>query len=418
LTGTFTPIGDKDNPFTGTFDGKGFTISGLNISVPEVNENAYAGLFRWTVGAEIKNLKIDDSVISAATSLTGEAHTSSVAYAGAVVGYAHSTTIKDCYSAATVTSQHPLSAYAGGIIGFAVGSEMENCGNTGKVSATGAIAYAGGIAGLAAGHRYDSTIKGCYNHGAVTATGAGVAGGIAGAAVNDAAGSGLDAAIEECYNAGAITAVGVSSAAGGIAGRMTVSSSVSNCYNVATITSGADAGGIAGYVVGFLNNPAVIENCYNAAAVTGGAGGYSGGIVGTASNLKIIHCYFLTGKVSGNKTFGSNISGVVVDGGTTAPNQASGAKSAGSMKQTLEQAQTTGSIYYNWDFRETAGSIWTADAEKNNGYPMLFALKDTVKEWKESTGGSDGIPTTVLIVAVIAVLGAAGAAVWFFVLRK
>lgn len=38
LTGMeWTPIGDYDNQYTGTFDGKGHTITGLTVNQPEIN---------------------------------------------------------------------------------------------------------------------------------------------------------------------------------------------------------------------------------------------------------------------------------------------------------------------------------------------------------------------------------------------
>ena len=418
ITGNFTPIGGAGDPFTGKFDGDNKTIT-LNISVGKTDADAYAGLFGYTEGAEIKDLKINGTV-SAATSLTEEPPISLASYAGTIVGKAVDTTITNCHSTATVTSSHPARAYAGGIAGHAINSVMENCGNTGKVTATGAEAYAGGIAGHAEGNLGGSTMKGCYNHGAVTATGGvgndnfGLAGGIVGRATLDTVSFSFYVVIKECYNAGTVTATGKESDAGGIAGKMSASSSIKNCYNVAAVTATGEkpsAGGIAGNVSG---SPATIENCYNVATVTA-TGGSSGGIVGAAANLKIIHCYFLTGKVSNNKICGTDAGGVVIEGTGV---QSSGAKSVGSMKQTLEQAQLDSSIYFNWDFGETAPSVWTADEEKNNGYPILLALADTVKDWDEGGGGSGGIPITVLIVGVIVVLGIAGAAVYFFILRK
>ena len=51
----WTPIGTKDMPFSGKFDGKGHTISGLNYS------GEYAALFGYMNGGTISNIKLDDS---------------------------------------------------------------------------------------------------------------------------------------------------------------------------------------------------------------------------------------------------------------------------------------------------------------------------------------------------------------------
>lgn len=54
--GEFSPIGlNSENPFMGTFDGKGHTLSNLNI----IASSEYVGLFGYTQGATISNLIFD-----------------------------------------------------------------------------------------------------------------------------------------------------------------------------------------------------------------------------------------------------------------------------------------------------------------------------------------------------------------------
>ena len=58
LTGTWSPIGNNDAPFTGTFDGKGHTIKGLTYT-----ENGnWVGLFGAVTGA-VKNVCIVEANI-------------------------------------------------------------------------------------------------------------------------------------------------------------------------------------------------------------------------------------------------------------------------------------------------------------------------------------------------------------------
>lgn len=52
LNGTWTPIGSRMRPFTGAFDGNGYTIYGLTAT------GRCAGMFGWTRGAEIVNVKL------------------------------------------------------------------------------------------------------------------------------------------------------------------------------------------------------------------------------------------------------------------------------------------------------------------------------------------------------------------------
>lgn len=55
LEGEWEPLGDSNEQFTGTFDGGGFTITGL-----EVNHGQNAGLFGFTDVVEIGNVRLED----------------------------------------------------------------------------------------------------------------------------------------------------------------------------------------------------------------------------------------------------------------------------------------------------------------------------------------------------------------------
>ncbi|MCR5484889.1 MAG: hypothetical protein K6F09_04780, partial [Clostridiales bacterium] len=71
----WAPIGENSTiPFTGTFDGNGHTITGMQISSIKTE---YAGLFGYVTG-DIKNLTLDNAVISTIGSCL---------YAGSVAGY-------------------------------------------------------------------------------------------------------------------------------------------------------------------------------------------------------------------------------------------------------------------------------------------------------------------------------------------
>lgn len=160
LTGEWTPIGNNDNPFTGTFDGKGHTISGLTIS----NNGNWVGLF-GTVTGTVKNLSLVDVNIygnehvgilagrvrgggvieSVFTSgyVNGRDHT------GGIVGDAGETdqvsTVKNCASSAYVLSRD---YQAGGIAGWTKGNALiENNVFYGYASCRG-YGATGGIVGF------------------------------------------------------------------------------------------------------------------------------------------------------------------------------------------------------------------------------------------------------------------------------
>ena len=155
------PIGRFDLPdmlpFSGVFDGQGYSITGLKISG---NEDA-RGLFGYTFCSAIRNVVIRNPEIQGRDkvgALVGYQAYSSKGIencaviggkiqgsnrVGGLVGYMEESPIKNCYStceAATTLSK------AGGIVGaHEVGSGLENCYATGNVSG----AYSGGIAGQA-----------------------------------------------------------------------------------------------------------------------------------------------------------------------------------------------------------------------------------------------------------------------------
>ena len=106
------PIGTYSAPFTGTFDGNGHVISGLQVNASG-NGNVYAGLFGCS-GGIIKNLGMMKGNMTATVTST-----SSKAYAGGVAGEIFSGTVDACYNTGNVAAMRSgLDANAGGIAGF------------------------------------------------------------------------------------------------------------------------------------------------------------------------------------------------------------------------------------------------------------------------------------------------------------
>jgi len=113
--------------FSGTFDGQGYTISGLSAN----NDGAwYVGLFNNTLdGAVIKNLKVENSYIA------GEYHI------GSIVGIAEGVTIENVYSDAILEASK---GHVGGMAGTVKGkSAISNCWFDGSASAK--EGFAGGM---------------------------------------------------------------------------------------------------------------------------------------------------------------------------------------------------------------------------------------------------------------------------------
>ena len=197
-----------DFPYSGTFDGNGHTISGLNVNY----RNKNGGLFCYVMNATIKNLTVAGSV----THSSGDG----VAYGG-IVGCADSSTIENCTNRCTVTGNW----YAGGIVGWSTDSDIIGCANFGNISSP---SFSGGICGRITGTRE-----------------------------NDAAG--IDATIRDCYNVGMVSG----NYAGGITGQSDSSDIdilIANCYNVGSL-HGSDG---TGEIIGDLFGPTctTIDNCY------------------------------------------------------------------------------------------------------------------------------------------------------------
>ena len=277
------PIGTKELPFSGTFNGGGCTISGITINVG-VEQDLYVGLFGYSKG-KIQNVNIAESNITITGDSTKQSTDYDHAYIGSVVGYGNA---DSCNSSGTIiinckSSARSCYVYAGGIVGRGSAS---NCNNSGKISASVssdsskyAFVYLGGICG------YGATISKCINTGAITASSlrnnAGLTvGGIAGVATT----------IVTCCNKANVTASGTFFTdvdIGGICGLGADGSSVSQAYNTGVINgpSESKAGGIIGYVGGDGN----IKDSYNTGMIKGG---WCGGILGSVfGSVTISNCY-------------------------------------------------------------------------------------------------------------------------------
>lgn len=129
------PIGTQENPFTGTFDGNGFTINGIKIDT----STRYQGLFGYTSGAEIKNLKIsyktteNNGVSEKGAVIDYNFDNQAEYYAGTIVGYANnSTKISNCEvdNGSEVEETFTCKVTLGGLVGVLKGgSVIKNCAN-------------------------------------------------------------------------------------------------------------------------------------------------------------------------------------------------------------------------------------------------------------------------------------------------
>lgn len=155
----WTPIGNS-NRYTGTFDGQGYTISGLYInkeitaSVNFVNVGLFGAIGN---GGTIKNVGVEDSYFSV-TINSANIQDGSDLNIGGICGENNEGTITNCYNTGTVSGTGDNDAI-GGVCGFnnhGSNAKITDCHNKGTVSGLES-AYIGGVCGY-----NDAIITNCY----------------------------------------------------------------------------------------------------------------------------------------------------------------------------------------------------------------------------------------------------------------
>ncbi len=292
VSGTMGPIGASTaTPFSGHFDGAGFTISNITI-----NSTAnYKGLFGYVVGSSSDTAEVHDFTFSG--SVTGGSYTggivgyanytkmynlvnnapvasTSYSYHGGVCGYSYQGCVFDsCTNTAAVSG----SSYTGGITGYAYyGTKFENCTNTGAVTSTSS--YIGGIVGYWYPNSSVTAVRmyNCINRANVTGTY--YTGGMAGYAY-------YYAKFFNCKNYGNVSST--SYGIGGIAGYHYYYGIMENCENYGNVSGSYYVAGLAGYeYVGSSTASYRVYNCKNEGNVSG-TSYYVGGLVGYGYYSKI-----------------------------------------------------------------------------------------------------------------------------------
>lgn len=147
----FIPLGGTslvvEQSFRGTFDGKGYKI--INLTINQTGN--YIGLFSYLNGATVQNLGLENVDV-----IGGQ-------YVGALVSYAGTSTIQQCYATGKV---HALQYITGGLIGNTSSCTVQDCWTNVAVVAnttnTTYVKYTGGFVGR------DSTstkFRQCYSLG-------------------------------------------------------------------------------------------------------------------------------------------------------------------------------------------------------------------------------------------------------------
>jgi len=288
----------EGTPFTGTFDGDGHKITGLEIDGR--GTKGYLGLFGCIEGGLVKDLRLERVSIGGSGLLTQ--------YVGLLVGFSAGGTIINCSVAGDITGiggPQVVGALAGmngagglinrcravagttngrsdvgGLVGRnAPGARITDCRADGGVD--GELSCVGGLVGFNEG-----TISRSQATGAITDSEYGMAtGGLVG--LNEGI-------IIHCRSTGDITAGDHSLCLGALAGTNDPHGTIIDSHATGSVTgeAGTGAGGLVG------GNSGVIANCYATGSTTGeGTTWGSGGIAG--HNVGVIACCYATGNVTG-----------------------------------------------------------------------------------------------------------------------
>lgn len=276
LTGSFTlpstykwtPIGDGEKPFSGTFDGGGYNIRNLkvNSTVTDSKGRQVAGMFGEVTGT-VKSVQLYGS----GTGIEVESDQPGLA-AGMVAGTLTDGTISNCtsYPYDYIVAKAPSDVYVGGVVGyndngFVAGNEFVTSTRLrGIAAANDGTAYVGGVAGANVGK--DAVVIGS-----------------------------LSAATTESY---VDSPASTTNYAGGILGY---AAGGSTCTGNAVWCNGSQVSSHGGGVLGYAADTDIaVNNCYwyyyssGSSAVGAYATGSSGDYSGISSNARVSNYYDMT----------------------------------------------------------------------------------------------------------------------------
>ena len=287
---TYNTIGSGTTAFTGTFDGDGHTIVGLQ---------AKGGIFgKLGSGAVVKNINIASSVFTGINTSDSVGAVAAENNGGSISGISgYGNTVKG----------------SGGYIGGLVGKNYGGISNSNDQSTViaGAGTVAGGIAGVNGTNadKGDGTIDNVQSYSAVTTGNLG-----AGQYASNLGGIvGKNEMLLDKYNINNVSAHGITGktgntqTSGGIVG--TNEGRISNAYNESIIHGSENIGGVAGKNVTQASNSKLAElnDVANAVEIIGDAGSQNvGGLVGMQD-----HATTNQGRNTGAITGCTNVGGMV-----------------------------------------------------------------------------------------------------------
>lgn len=111
---------NEKNSFKGNFDGKNYSIKGLEI-LSEYSSNAYYGLFGYIEDARISNLIIKDANIKVIEK--------DKVYIGTLVAFSKNSVLENCMANSDIEALSEVNVVAGGLAGFSNGEILRSLSN-------------------------------------------------------------------------------------------------------------------------------------------------------------------------------------------------------------------------------------------------------------------------------------------------
>ncbi len=269
IVNNYEAIGDNDNPFTGSLDGAGYTISGIQIESPS---DDYQGLFGAIEASEVDAVIVQNFVLSD-FKIKGKNNV------GSLAGRLKRGTMSDVHVEVSTSGAGYVIGLGDKVGGF-VGSNDEEGTVTAHVvgDVTGTGHSVGGLVGWNEGTVTDSS----YSVGLVTGNSYSV-GGLVGTNANAGTVSG--------YVTGDVT--GTDNNVGGLVGNNRNAGGTVTGHATGNVTGVDRAGGLVGNSTGTMSG-------YMTGSVTGED--YTGGVVGYSSGT--VTESHMTGSVEGNANVG------------------------------------------------------------------------------------------------------------------
>lgn len=141
----FDPVGpNESSPFVGSFDGNGYTISGLTINRPET---AWVGLFGFVENSEIQDVTLTD------TTITGQRETGSAGGIGSVAGEISGGTMTDITASVTVDGGNAV----GGVVGTAGNGSAPT--TVTSITVEGTVNGTKAVGGVVGNNNFESTVS-------------------------------------------------------------------------------------------------------------------------------------------------------------------------------------------------------------------------------------------------------------------